>query len=121
MNWQPVTTNTTADLRGVSYGVTSLTTGASAYVAVGASGTVLTSTDGVNWTVQTLPGGGNLNAVTFGLQFIAVGAGGRIFTSADGVVWVLSPPATSQNLYAVAHGSLDYSAVGAGGSNLLSK
>ncbi len=121
LTWTNVISKTLADLRGISYGVTSLSTLATAFVAVGASGTVLTSTDGANWTLQTLPGANALNAVTYGMQFVTVGAAGNIFYSTDGVSWTLAPAASNQNLYAVARGDLLYSAVGAAGSNLLSR
>ncbi len=124
MNWQRVNSNWQTDLRGVSYGITSLptdTTVTSAFVAVGAFGTVLTSTDGVNWVAQTLPLDGALNAVTYGAQFVAVGAGGSIFTSGDAVNWTPAASGTGQDLYAIVRGLLSYSAVGDAGSNLLSK
>ena len=124
VTWQPVANNTSVDLYGITYGFTSLptaTTATTAFVAVGAYGTVLISTDGVSWATQTLPGDGTLNAVTYGTQFVVVGAGGNIFTSIDGVNWSLAPAATGQDLYAVVRGSLAYLAVGAAGSNLLSK
>jgi hypothetical protein len=121
LTWQNVTTNTLADLRGITYGITSVLTGAAAITVVGASGTVLTSADGTSWTGQVLPGARTLNAVTFGTQFVAVGAGGTIFVSSDAVNWTPTPTATVQDLYAIARGTLSYSAVGVAGSNLLSK
>ncbi|MFZ4480869.1 MAG: WD40/YVTN/BNR-like repeat-containing protein [Rhodoferax sp.] len=119
--WQNVTSNSLADLHSITYGVTSVLDGSAAMVVVGASGTVLTSSDGSNWTGASLPGAKALNAVTFGTQFVAVGAGGTIYTSGDGLNWTLTPPVTTQDLYAVTRGSLSYSAVGAAGSNLLSR
>ena len=131
LTWTSVPSNTQADLRGIVYGTiasssTSTSTSTvvlstSEFVAVGAGGTVLSSSDGASWTVQTLPGSGNLNAITCGTQYVTVGAGGNIFISADGVSWTTTASATSQNLYAVARGGLAYSAVGAAGTNLLSK
>jgi len=121
-----VGTGVTANLRGIAYGISNTTTGATTFVAVGASGTsgtVLSSADGVTWTPQVLPAGvSTLNAVTYGTQFVAAGSGGNIVISTDGVTWTaISPLATSNNLYAVARGTLAYSAVGAAGTNLLSK
>jgi len=120
-NWQTVTSSTGVDLRGIAYGISNTTTGATTFVAVGASGTVLSSTDGVTWTPQVLTGASTLNAVTYGTQFVAVGAVGNIVISTDGVTWKAISPATSNNLYAVTRGTLAYSAVGAAGTNLLSK
>ncbi|MEI6733638.1 MAG: fibronectin type III domain-containing protein [Comamonadaceae bacterium] len=127
LTWTSVASNTQADLRAIAYGAIVSTstdgviTATSAFVAVGASGTLLSSADGANWSAQTLPGAGGLNAVVYGTQFVTVGAGGKIFISVDGINWTPATSATSQNLYAVARGSLSYSAVGAAGTNLLSK
>lgn len=123
LTWHSVTSGTTAELRGVTYSTSTSTAGVvtTTFVAVGASGTLLSSTDGATWTAQALPGAGALNAVTYGTQFVAVGAAGKIFTSADGLSWTLTSAATSQDLYAVTRGTLAYLAVGAAGTNLLSK
>jgi hypothetical protein len=121
LTWQNVTTNTLADLYGITYGITSILTGSAAVAVVGTSGTVLTTADGNTWTVQTLPGAPTLNAVTFGTQFVTVGAGGAIFVSGDALNWTLTPSGSAQDLYAVARGALSYSAVGVAGNNLLSK
>ncbi len=127
LTWTSVASNTLADLRSIAYGTqlltstTGVTTATSQFVVVGAAGSVLSSTDGATWSTQTLTGAGNLNAVTYGAQYVAVGAGGKIFISADGASWTATTTVTSQNLYAVARGTLSYSAVGAAGTNLLSK
>jgi len=127
LTWSSVASNTLADLRGITYGTMFSTSTAgvitttSEFVAVGAAGTVLSSADGANWSTQTLAGTGSLNAVTYGAQYVAVGTGGKVFISADGVSWTATTPVTSQNLYAVARATLTYSAVGAAGTNLLSK
>lgn len=121
LSWSAVASGSSADLRGISYGVTSVTTGTGTYVAVGTGGTVLSSADGVTWSAQTLNSTSTLNAVLFGLQFVAVGNAGVIFTSTDGLTWTPQLGATNKDLYAIARGSLSYLAVGAGGSNLLAK
>jgi len=122
LTWHSVASGSTADLRGVAYATATSAAGASTFVAVGAAGTLLSSTDAVNWTTQVLPGVTALNAVTYGGQFVTVGSGGNIFISTNGLAWTLTAPsATSQTLYAVVHGLNGYSAVGAAGTNLLSK
>ncbi len=127
LTWHSVTSGSAADLQGIAYGaVTSLTgttlTTTSTFVAVGASGTVLRSVDGVSWTASVPPVATNLKAIVYGTQYVAVGAGGNIFISADGLSWTLaSPAATSNDLYAVVHGLYTYAAVGAAGTNLLAK
>jgi len=66
------------------------------WVAVGgqwptftSQGCVYTSSDGTNWTLQTLPSGTTqLTAVAFGNGlFVAVGLDGAIYTSTDGAAW----------------------------------
>ena len=123
LTWHSVASNTTVDLHGITSMTATSTTGVvtATFVAVGASGTVLSSTDGSNWVAQVLPGAATLNAVTYGGQFVAVGSGGNIFISTDGLTWTLAAPATSQDLYAVVHGLYLYSAVGAAGTNLLAR
>ncbi len=118
---------TASNLSGISYGVSSVTL-AGVFVAVAADGTVYSSADGATWTNQKLSAG--LNAITYGTQFVTVGAAGNIFTSTDGATWTLAQATSSSgvvsalsgsDLYAVARGSLAYAAVGASGTNLLSK
>ena len=76
------------------------------YVAVGATGTLATSPDGITWTTRTSGFGSPyaINGVAFGYSksiveasgynshaaqpiFVAVGAGGIITTSFDGITW----------------------------------
>jgi hypothetical protein len=127
LTWTSVASNTLTDLRSIAYGTqlststTGVLTATSQFVVVGAAGSVLSSADGASWSARTLAGAGDLNAVTYGAQYVAVGAGGKIFISADGASWTATTPVTSQNLYAVARGTITYSAVGAAGTNLLSK
>jgi hypothetical protein len=64
------------------------------YVAVGAGGTVLSSPDGVAWTVSTAEGEGLLRSVTWtGSLYVAVGrenisSRGVLLTSTDGKKWI---------------------------------
>jgi hypothetical protein len=52
------------------------------FVAVGDSGTLLTSSDGLAWTVRAAPGSAALNGVAFGNgSFVAAGLGGAIYQS----------------------------------------
>jgi hypothetical protein len=57
------------------------------FVAVGDDGNVLTSDDGINWTLRRFNiGFEQLNGVVWnGSQFVAVG--GEILTSPDGIIW----------------------------------
>jgi len=66
-------------LNGVCYGN-------GIFAAVGLNGTILTSVDGVNWTVQVQTQEKELKAVAYGNgTFVAVGK--TILTSSDGVNW----------------------------------
>ena len=137
VTWQTVTSLSTSDLRGVTYGVPqyyangvlTLNQPAATFVAIGANGTLVTSPDGVTWTLRPQISTTQLNAVTYGQQFIAVDTVGSIFASIDGLTWQQAKNPTSP-LYAVTHaqyfggqynGEYVYSAVGASGVNLLAK
>jgi len=82
--------------------INSVTYGNSLYVAVGTSGTILTSTDSINWT--PIYGGvtANLNHVCYGNgKFVAVGASGIIIYSTDGLVWNKATSSVSLTLTSV--------------------
>jgi hypothetical protein len=121
VSWTSVSSGNSADLRAVGYGINDTTTGTTLFVAVGSAGTVLTSSDAITWSAQTLPGVGNLNAVLYGSQFVTAGSGGAIFTSTNGVTWTAATTGSSAEIFALGRVSLGYLAVGAGGTNLLSK
>ncbi len=100
------------------------------YIAVGASGTVLRSTDGVTWTAQTFPNTLLVNAVTWtGQRFVAVGQGttapvgnARAYHSTDGRTWteLVTPCASGAqagNLTAVTTNGTRVVAVGATGAS----
>jgi hypothetical protein len=127
--WQLVPVNTPNDLRAVALGVISTTTGsgttavtttASIFVAMGVAGTLLTSSDGLTWTVQTPMSTNTINAVVYSSQFVAVGNAGSIYTSADGITWQARLSGTANDLTALARTSSGYVAVGAAGTNLTS-
>ena len=127
--WQAVVSNTTNDLRAIAMGVfvTTSGTGASAitttkntFVAMGAAGTVVTSSDGLTWVVQSPISANAVNAVAFGGQFVAVGNAGSIHTSLDGITWTAQVSGTANNLHALVRTSSGYTAVGAAGTVLTS-
>jgi photosystem II stability/assembly factor-like uncharacterized protein len=89
--WEPPLQPTTEVLGGVAWN-------GRIFLAVGGGGTVLSSTDGVNWSspvTGTAPDA-DLNAVTRWIdnRFVAVGASGRIFVSDDAEAssWTESNP-----------------------------
>jgi hypothetical protein len=121
--WAPATTNpalaTGKTLYSVTYG-TSTTLG-NIFVAVGQSGTVLYSTDGLNWTAaNTGTGTYDLNSVKYGLEagvFVAVGTGGTVLTSPDGINWTPRVSGIAATLNSVTYSSYRrFIAVAADGS-----
>ena len=128
--WTAVASNTTSDLRGVALGAFVTTTGTGAatmstttylFVAVGANGTLVTSADGLAWTVRAPISTNTLNAVAFSGQFVVVGNAGSIHTSADGITWQVRPSGTQNDLTALTRTTAGYVAVGAAGTYLTSQ
>jgi hypothetical protein len=114
VTWTPVPT-TVRELYSVSF----LNNG---FVATGANGTLLTSTDASTWTLR------NSNPPTFnalrgaafgtgsaGARYVVVGDAGTILTSTDGTIWTLTTLPSLQNLRGVTFGSR-FVAVGLGGA-----
>ena len=124
--WTAAASGTTADLKGVAYASITTTnadntiTLSNAFVAVGAGGTVLFSSDGTTWALQSAFTPLDLTAVVYGGQFVAVGKAGGIFTSQDGKTWQVRNSGTPNDLAAVARTLSGYSAVGAAGTNVTS-
>ncbi len=141
--WTAVASGTTQDLKGVAaldnyVYVNGLITATHSYsvVAVGNSGTMIQSEDGVNWNSRALGTNIRLNAIvaSSGLlptnQFMVVGDGGKAFNSPDGITWTAAPapttPAkttqTSENLIGLIRGyNNQYLAWAANGSTVYSK
>lgn len=80
-SWSAVTSPTPNDLYAVAWCN-------GRFVAVGAAGTILVSTDGQSWIAQSAVTTSSLRAVTYTDSYIAaVGDGGALVTSTDGTVW----------------------------------
>ncbi|WP_457630780.1 WD40/YVTN/BNR-like repeat-containing protein, partial [Oceanithermus sp.] len=117
-HWLPQANPAGNDLYGVTYG-------ASGFVAVGDSGTIVTSSDGANWTDRTASSGttNDLYSVAYGGGvYVAVGDGGTIVTSSDGASWTdrTASSGTTNDLYGIAYGNGLFVAAGAGGTVLTS-
>lgn len=91
------------------------------FVAVGANGTITTSTDGVTWTARTSNVSTNalycvqyLNSLWVAVGTGANGGTGGITTSSNGTTWTkqTTPTVMGNNLYAVTYGNGYYVAVG---------
>lgn len=105
--WTERTSGTNKNLYGVTY-VNGI------YIALGASGTLLTSTDATTWIPRTTNTAYDLHQVAFGLstyvtdgisKYVAVGDAGTIISSTDTITW--SPPhasGTTENLRAICFG-----------------
>ena len=111
---------TTQSLHGVAYFPTTAT-----WYAVGAGGTLLSSTNASNWTPVASGTSADLNGIavlastnsaTLATTYtiVAVGSGGTILTSNDGTTWT-SKTISPSDLYAVT-GWSQFVAVGAAGS-----
>lgn len=121
--WTAIASNTSRNLKSVAYGIavnTATSTTSPVFIAVGAAGTQVTSTDyGATWTAGVINNGvNNLNAVSYGRQFIVAGSNGALFTSTDGANWTAQAAGTSNDLNAIAHSTTNISVVGASGTNL---
>jgi hypothetical protein len=89
------------------------------FVAVGAGGASLVSTDGVTWTAGAAfnPAASNLRAVAVQAGvFIAVGDGGVAQTTTDGVTWTARASNSTQTLQGIASSGDRVIAVGDNGT-----
>lgn len=86
--------------------------GGGAYVAVGGSGAIASSTNGSQWTVTNLTTQ-VLNSVAYGAgKFVAVGYGGAVLTSSNAVNWEDHSPGTNIYLQKVFWGNSRFVALG---------
>jgi photosystem II stability/assembly factor-like uncharacterized protein len=93
------------------------------FVAVGAAGTLLTSTDGLTWTAQTSNTNNSLRHVAFGVPsagvgtYVAVGDAGTIVSSTDASNWTSQSNPTTHSFYSVCFGpDLQFIAAGTAGT-----
>lgn len=83
------------------------------FVAVGDSGTIKTSTDGVAWVAQKSGVRYSLNSVAYGRAlFMIVGDSGLVLTSSDGITWDKKTSGTTEGLSSVVFGDSLFLAVG---------
>lgn len=97
--------------------------GPSPYIAVGEGGAIVTSSDGVNWTVRASNTVQKLYSVIWdGSQYITVGEGGLVMTSPDGVTWTAQDTNQRKVLFDIAYSPelSRYVAVGQEGTLLTS-
>jgi photosystem II stability/assembly factor-like uncharacterized protein len=83
------------------------------FVAVGDSGAICTSTDGISWTEQSTGASANFKAVCYGSgKYVAVGGDGAVFTSPNGADWTEQESDFSGYLYAVIYAGENFVACG---------
>ena len=88
----------------------------SQFVAVGTSGTIQTSSDGITWNVQSSGTTAHLNGVTWtGTLLVAVGDAGIILSSSDGIAWTPHASGTTRALFGVTWTGTQVVAVGSRG------
>ena len=110
-NWVAVTSPSDHWFYGMTYGN-------SKFVTVGDYGTILTSPDGVVWTVRTSGDTHHLNGVGYGNNtYVAVGDVGTILTSPDGISWTMRDAGLgSCTLNGAAYGNNVFVVVGSSGT-----
>jgi hypothetical protein len=73
---------------GLTTGLNDVAWNGSLFVAVGDLGKIVSSPDGITWTLRTSGSTQRLNGVTWdGSRFLAVGDGGTILSSSNGSSW----------------------------------
>jgi photosystem II stability/assembly factor-like uncharacterized protein len=98
---------------GTLSGLIAVTSGNGKIVIVGNNGVVLTSTDGLAWSLHNVGVNVAMNYVIWtGDKFIAVGDSGTIATSPDGAQWVLRKHSQNYHLETVAWNGKTFVAAG---------
>ena len=115
INWTPVAVSTNS--------WTSVTYGDNTFVAVAQSGDsnrVMTSTNGINWALRTVPEFNMWNSVTYGDdKFVAVSGSGnsnRVMWSTDAINWTAASAPTN-NWHSVTYGDGKFVAVSVSGNS----
>jgi hypothetical protein len=108
------------------YGVSATVSGT--WIAVGANGSILTSTDGAVWTAQTSNTSADLKAAgallitvnnTTSFTYLAVGTNGTVLSSSDAITWTPRSANTTAHLNHLSSEN-QFVAVGANGTILTS-
>ncbi|MCI3927076.1 S-layer homology domain-containing protein [Paenibacillus sp. TRM 82003] len=97
---------------GVTFDLSGVDAAHDRFIAYG-NNTVLSSTDGVNWSQDALFGGEAFSDAGYGNgTYVLVGAGGLVRTSTDGRQWTRIRSGTTQSLSGVASSGTELFAVG---------
>ncbi len=112
--WRAVTSGTPSDLNNVTYG-------GGRFVAVGASGSLLTSLNGTSWSFAGSPTTSLLYGVAYGNGvFVTSGQAGTILSSSNGTSWTQRTSGVTNMLYCAAYGGGRFVVVGTAGTILTS-
>lgn len=90
----------------------------SLFVAVGSSGEIYSSPDGLTWTARVLSGNALYSVASSGSLWIAVGETGTVKTSPNAIDWTSRTPPTGQDLHGIAWNGVFFVAVGKAGTIL---
>ncbi len=113
--------STWTDVQHLNKNFQDITYGNGVFVAVGSSGVIKTSPDGINWSSMNSGIASRLNSVIWdGARFVVVGDSGKILTSTDGTVWAEQSSGVTQELNRIAWSGSEYIAVGSNGTILRS-
>jgi hypothetical protein len=96
-----------------------VTYGSAGFASVGPGGTILTSSDGVNWTKQNSGSLASFESISFGDgYYLVTGDGAVVLTSPDGTTWTSRNIGATggQNLYGSAFLNSRFDIVGSGGA-----
>jgi hypothetical protein len=123
VDWTSINTGAPFNLNGADAGAVPIQSNGifhnePVFVTVGDSGTIMTSPDGLAWTVRFSGTFSDLAAVSVGTGqlLVAVGQSGTVMTSPDIANWTARSSGTSSNLFAVANDAVGlFGAVGQGG------
>lgn len=109
LTWNSFTQPSVSSILDITYG-----NGVFVAVITPSSGTnrIMTSTDGISWTIRTTPNR-VFSAITYGNnQFVAVGNNGAIMTSSNGTVWTdRTTGSVTFNLKSITYGNNLYVAI----------
>jgi hypothetical protein len=106
---------------GISDDIWSVAYANGVFASVTSQGKVLTSTDGLVWSSQTVSPGTWLVSITYGKgTWVVVGANGTILLSSDLQTWVNAKSATTNKLNGVLYNGTVFVAVGESGTILTS-
>jgi hypothetical protein len=108
-------------MSGTSQNLLDIAYGGGYFVAVGANGTVLYSSNGTVWQPSGAVSFTNINAIVYASsKFVLVTELGEVYTSNNGVTWSSQTSGVTDALYSIAYGNSKFVAGGANGTVITS-